>query len=105
MVLGCLHSSPLREHTKYLGRCKRLPLRPPTTPLMEDGLFVALRGSIPNPKSREARENVWISAATWMLVEERVSAFRDIARDEAHIWRLGCAINASLKEYRCMRTE
>ena len=28
MVLGCLHSTPLRENIRYLGGCKRLPLRP-----------------------------------------------------------------------------
>ena len=32
LVLGCLQSAPLREHSKYLRRRKRLPLRPPTTP-------------------------------------------------------------------------
>ena len=26
MVLGCLHSAPEREHTKYLTGCKRIPL-------------------------------------------------------------------------------
>ena len=26
MVLGCLRSAPIREHTKYLGGRKRLPL-------------------------------------------------------------------------------
>ena len=30
LVLGCLRSSPLREHTKYLGRSMRLPLWPLT---------------------------------------------------------------------------
>ena len=32
MVLGCLHSATLREHTRYLRRRKRLPFRPPTAP-------------------------------------------------------------------------
>ena len=31
MVLGCIHSAPLREHARYLRERKRLPLRPPTT--------------------------------------------------------------------------
>ena len=37
-------------------------------------------------------------AATWRLVDERVSARRDIAKDQALICRLGCAIKASLQE-------
>ena len=28
MVLGCLHSAPLKEHTRYLGGRKRLPPLP-----------------------------------------------------------------------------
>ena len=32
MVLGCLHSASLREHSRYLGGRNRPPLRPPTTP-------------------------------------------------------------------------
>ena len=42
MVLGCLHSASLREHTRYLGECKRLPLLPPTAPTREDRIFAAL---------------------------------------------------------------
>ena len=30
MVLGCLHSAPLREQAKYLGGRKHLLIRPPT---------------------------------------------------------------------------
>ena len=26
MVLGCLLSAPLQEHSKYLGGCNRIPL-------------------------------------------------------------------------------
>ena len=43
MILGCLYSSTLREHTNYLGRRTCLPLRPPTTPTREDEIFAALR--------------------------------------------------------------
>ena len=56
MVLECLHSYPLREHTEYLGRHMQPPLRPPTTPAREEGLFAALRRSIQKPKAREARK-------------------------------------------------
>ena len=26
LVLGCLRSAPLGEHSEYLGRCKQIPL-------------------------------------------------------------------------------
>ena len=104
LVLGCLLSAPLREHTEYLGSRKRLPLWSPTTPTREDGLFADLKRAIPKPKSREARKNAWISAATWRIVDERVSARRDPARDQAHIQRLVRAINVSLKEDRRRQT-
>ena len=81
MVLGCLHIDPLREHTIYL-RCRMWgPLRPPTTLPREDGLFAALRRAIPKPKAQEARKTAWILADTWRLVDKRVSALRDTARD------------------------
>ena len=35
MVLGCLHSAPLREHVGYLGARNSLPLRPPTAQTRE----------------------------------------------------------------------
>ena len=35
MVLGCLHSAPLREHARYLGGRKRPP--PPPTNLHNEG--------------------------------------------------------------------
>ena len=37
MVLGCLYSAPMREHSSYLEGRKRPPLRPPTAPTREDG--------------------------------------------------------------------
>ena len=60
MVLGCLRSAPLKEHTKYLGRITRLPLRPPTTSMREDGLFTYLWRAISKTKAQESRKNVWI---------------------------------------------
>ena len=105
LVLGCLHGTPLRENTKYLGRCTQLPIRTPTTLTIEDGLFVALRRAILKPKAREARKNAWILADIWRLVNERVSTRQDPARDQAHIRRLGRAINSILKEYRHRSTE
>ena len=65
MVLGCLHSAPLKEHTRYLGGAKAPPpLRPPTAPARGDGIFAALRRAAPKLLAREARKNAWILAAT-----------------------------------------
>ena len=79
MVLGCLHSAPLREHTRYLGERKCLPLRARTAPTREDGIFAALLRAVPKPQSQGARKNMWISAVTWRLVEKSFSACRYIA--------------------------
>ena len=105
MVLGCLHSTSLREHTRYLGVRNHLPLFPPTAPMREDRIFTALRRDVLKPRARKARKNAWISATTWRLVNGRVSARRDIAKDQTLIWRLGRAIKASLQEDRKRRAE
>ena len=76
MVLGCLNSYPLREHTEYLGWRIRPPPPPPTTLTREDGFFASLRRAIPKPKTRESRKNVWISEDKWRLVNEKVPALR-----------------------------
>ena len=76
----------------------RLPLRPPTTPTREGRLFADLCRAILKPKAREARKNACILAYTWSIVDKRVSARQDPARYQAHIWRLGRAINASFRE-------
>ena len=57
MVLGCLHRSPLREHSRYLGGRRRLPFRPPTDLTREDGIFAALRRAVPNRLARDAMKN------------------------------------------------
>ena len=98
LVLGCLHSTPLREHTEYLGRHTRLPLHTPTTPTREDRLFAAVWRSTPKSKAQEARNNMWISTDTWRIVNERVSVRRDPARDKDHLQRIGHVVNASLRE-------
>ena len=64
MVLGCLHRAPLREHASYLGGLKRLPLRPPTAPTREDGIFLALRRAVLKLLTRYVRNNAWILVAT-----------------------------------------
>ena len=105
IVMGCLLSAPLREHSRYLGESKRPPLRPPTTPTREDGIFAALRRAVPKPLARDARKNVWISEATWRHVNDRVSARRDPAKDQALIRRLIRAITASLRGDRQLQEE
>ena len=105
MVLGCLHSASLKEHARYLGGRKRLSLCPPTELTREDTIIASLRRAVPKLQAREARKNAWISATTWRLVDERVSARRDIAKDRALILRLGRAIRASLRTDRKRRAE
>ena len=105
MVLGCLHSASLREHSRYLGGRKRLPLRPPTKPTREDRIFTAVRRAVPKPRAREAQNIECILATTWRLVNERVSARRYIAKEQAFISSLVCAIKASLREDRKRRVE
>ena len=85
MFLGCLRSAPLREHSRYLRGSKRTPLRPPTAPTRKDGIFAALRRDVPKHLAQDAGKNACISEATWILVDERVSARRDPAKDQALI--------------------
>ena len=105
MVLGCLHSAPLRGHSRYLGGRKWLPLRPPTAPTREDGIFAALQRAVPKPLTQDARKNVWILESTWRLFNDRVSARQDPAKDQALIWRLSRAIAASLRGDRRWQAE
>ena len=96
LVLDCLHSASLKEHTRYLRGRKKLHLRPPTAPTREDKIFAALRRAVPKPRAQEARKNEWISGATWRIVDERVSARRDPEKYQTLIRRLGRAIKASI---------
>ena len=105
MVLGCLHIAPLREHVRYLRGSKRLPLLQPIAPTKKDGIFTALRRAVPKPLARDARRNTWISAATWRLVDKRVSARRYLAKDQELIRKLGRAIKESLQDGRQRREE
>ena len=97
MFLGFLHSSPLREHTKYLGQSIRIPLHPLTTLAREEGIFAALRRETPNQKAWEARKNAWISEDMWRLIDEGVSTRQKPEKGQTRIWRLIRAIAASLK--------
>ena len=73
--------------------------------MREDTIFAALRKAVTKSQAREARKNAWILAATWRLVDKRVSAHRDLAKDQALIWRLGRAISASLTTDRIRQAE
>ena len=105
MVLGCLTSAPLLATKRYLGGRKRWPVRPPTEPSRTDTLFAALRRAVPKPAPREARQNAWISAETWRLIDERVSTRQDPRYGQADMQRLGKEIRKSLAKDRSRRTE
>ena len=47
MVLGCLHSDTLREHTDYLGWCTELSLQLSNISTREDRIFAVLWRVIP----------------------------------------------------------
>ena len=49
---------------------------------------------------QEARQNAWISAETWRLINERVSTRQDPRYGQAERRRMGKAITESLVQYR-----
>ena len=104
MVVGCLRSSPEREHACYIMGRRKMLLRPPTKPTREDGIFGALRRAVPKPHARDRHKNSWISEETWRLIDERVSTRRRTGM-RTRIRRLGCAIRASLQGDRKRRVE
>ena len=70
-----------------------------------DTLFAALRRAVPNPTLWEARQNAWISAETWRLIDERVSTHQDPRYGQSDRQRLGKEIKGSLAQDRRRRTE
>ena len=52
LVLGCLHSAYLKDHTHYLGGRKKPPLRPPIEPTRGDTNFAALWRAVTKPRDR-----------------------------------------------------
>ena len=105
MVLGCLYRSSLRDHARYLGGHKILSLRPSTELERDYNIFAALRRAILKLQAQEALNNTWILATTWRLVDKRVPACQDIAEYQVLIWRLGRAINPSLRVEKRRRAE
>ena len=53
MVVGCLRSALEKERTCYIRGRRKMPLRPPTDPMREDGIFAALRRAVPKPHARD----------------------------------------------------
>ena len=81
-----------------------MPLRAPTDPTRQGGIFAALRRAVPKPHARDQHKNECISEETWRLVDKRVSARRGTGV-HARIWKMGRAIRASLKGDRKRRVE
>ena len=104
MAVGCLRSAPEREHARYIRGRGKMPLRPPTEPTREDGIFAALQRAVPKPHARDRHKKAWISEETWRLVDKRVSARRGTGA-QVRIRRLGLDIRASLKGDRKRRLE
>ena len=89
----------------YLGGRKKLPLQLPSEPTREDEIFAALRRAVPRALAQETRRKDWISAATWRLVNERVSRCQDPSKGQTITRSLGRAIKASLTKDRRRRAE
>ena len=83
MVMGCLRGASPREHYRYLGSRKRLPLLPPVrqTRTQADKIFSELQRAVPKSDKQTARHNTWISAETWRLVDERFSMQQEPGQD------------------------
>ena len=73
--------------------------------MQTDTLFAVLRRDVPKPAPREARQNAWISAETWRLINERVSTRRDPRYGKADRRRLGKEIGKGLAKDRRRRME
>ena len=97
MVRGFPRSASWMEQSKYLGGHKRLPLRSPTIPTREDGIFAALQRAVLKPQAQDKRKNAWILEAMLIPIVERVSTRQDPANNQSLIRRLGRVIAAILK--------
>ena len=94
----------LHEGTLSLPWVQDTPTSMSARTLDKDAGGQALRCVVTRrPKARKkwaARHNSLISAETWRLVDERVSARQEPGRDQQRLRRRGCDILAALKEYR-----
>ena len=80
-------------------------MRPTGEPTRTDQLFADLRRAVMKAQPREARRNAWISDSTWRLINERVSARRDLRYGQVYRRRLGKAVRKSLATDRRRRAE
>ena len=73
MVMGCLCGASPREHYSYLGIRTRLLIRPPNCQIRTraDKLFADFWRAIPKPDKWVVRQNSWILAGTWRLVDKK----------------------------------
>ena len=99
LVLGILPSSPLSENKAYLNGRKRFPLKAPTVgPLTKaDSLFQRLKGFMEDEPREERRARSWISAATWILVDQKAALRRLAAPSQAALRSLTRRIQVALK--------
>ena len=67
--------------------------------------FADLRRAVPKAQPRKARRNTWISAETWRLVDERVSARQDPRCGQAFKRKLEREVKASLAADRKRRAD
>ena len=70
-----------------------------------DELFAALWRAVPRAKPQEARQNAWILAERWRLINERVSARRDLQYETVYRRRMGKAVQKSLAADRRRRAD
>ena len=75
-------------------------MRPPGEPTRTDQLLAALRRAVPKAQPREARRNAWILDTRWRLIDERVSARRDLQYVQAFTRLIGKEVKKSLAEDR-----
>ena len=79
MVVEIMRGASPREHYHYLGSRTRVLLHTPGRQkrIRQKKLFAELQRAVPKPDQGSARHNLWISAETWILLDERVSTSRE----------------------------
>ena len=75
LVLVFLRGAAYVEHSHYLGKRKRFPLKPPKTLGGFNSLFSELRGEIPKPSWPERSRQGWIFPETWHLIDTKIVAY------------------------------
>ena len=107
MVMGMLLSAPKRSNKGYLGSRKRFPLRTPKwgPKTKVNALFQKLKDAAEPPEHRKRKDRMWVSEATWKLVDERAELRRDPSHDRAYARRLTRRIRQSFKDDRKRRVE